>query len=180
MPNTKNVPISSLLVKAKSTGRLLGEFDDEAVDALTVALKKTEWVDQFAILESKLSVKQRLDLVKAGLIKARRTRPDLKKIMEAAGIPAPSTLQNPEVHHNLPFKFVEWFAAHGITDIHQARYMRWVEGTKPGLHQVWTPEFNRRWQAFIDAENITEVGNGYTQQQIFNLMDQLAGNPLFQ
>lgn len=64
----------------------------------------------------------------------------------------PVGLSNPQAHHDLPWEFRDWFAGPGrglnVNDLH---YGRWVAGTPPGYHQVWSWEYNNAWQTFIDA-----------------------------
>ena len=60
-------------------------------DAITEALKKTDFADQFAVLESKLSVAQRLDLVKANILQVAKSRISPAKFEES--VPKPNHLR---------------------------------------------------------------------------------------
>ncbi|MDB5357073.1 MAG: hypothetical protein JWN24_3526 [Phycisphaerales bacterium] len=87
---------------------------------------------------------------------------------------APGSLKVPQAHHDLPWTFKDWFAAHGI-DVNEAQYGRWVEGTPPGgdpanwrFHQGWTPQFQKDWAEFMEIERTS--GIVYSRQQILNKM----------
>jgi len=73
----------------------------------------------------------------------------LKNNMAKAGITKPSNYVNPQVHHNLPWKFRKWFADLGI-NVNEARFGRWVEGTPPGTHQNWGRAYQDAWETFIN------------------------------
>lgn len=72
-----------VLIK-KLDGTVVGRFEKAVVEAICEAAKKATFAEQFAVLGTKLSVKQRLNLVKGGLLKVPNSRPNMRKIMEDA------------------------------------------------------------------------------------------------
>ncbi|MCP4528019.1 MAG: hypothetical protein GY833_19195 [Aestuariibacter sp.] len=70
-------------------------------------------------------------------------------LRRAMGTP-PQGMQKPQAHHNLPWKFRNWFAGprRGL-NVNNPSFGRWVEGTPPGQHQNWSRAYNDVWEAFI-------------------------------
>ncbi|MFN8471516.1 MAG: RHS repeat-associated core domain-containing protein [Anaerolineae bacterium] len=102
------------------------------------------------------------------------TRSQLRRNMERAGITPPTGMSNPQAHHNLPFKYREWFAGKGRgINVNDARWGRWVDGTPPGSHQVWTSAYEREWDAYI-ARNPEA-----TREQVVGFLDQLLNSGRF-
>ncbi len=66
------------------------------------------------------------------------------------GVP-PVGMTKPQAHHNLPWELRDWFAGprRGL-NVNDPRFGRWVEGTRPGLHQNWSPEYSDAWRAFVE------------------------------
>ncbi len=82
-------------------------------------------------------------------------RGKLKENMKNAGNTKPADMKNPEAHHGLPWKFKDWFAAHGL-DVNQAEYGFWVER---GQHQKWSRDYNDTWGEFIEANPFATIEN---------------------
>ena len=87
----------------------------------------------------------------------------LKENMKKAGNTKPADMENPQAHHGLPWKFKDWFAAHGL-DVNQAEYGFWVE-REP--HQHWSRDYNDMWGEFIEANPFA------TSEKIIQFMGQL-------
>ncbi len=74
---------------------------------------------------------------------------DPRGLRLAMGAP-PRGMQNPQVHHELPWKFKDWFAGPGRgLNVNDPAFGRWVEGTPPGQHQNWSWAYNDAWETFI-------------------------------
>lgn len=74
--------------------------------------------------------------------------------MEKAGRIRTNATQ--QAHHDLPWRFREWFAAHKI-DVNDAEYGRWVDIDN---HEAWhneNPKFNDVWENFIYDANGNQV-----------------------
>lgn len=56
----------------------------------------------------------------------------------------PSSTANPEAHHVLPQKFVDWFSSKGI-NIHDPKFGSWVD---KDIHLKWSYEYNLKWENF--------------------------------
>ncbi len=87
--------------------------------------------------------------------------------------PRPATMVNPQAHHDLPVMHQRFFLSRGL-DINKKDYGRWVEGVPPGLHQKWTPAFNREWGEWIAANPHA------TQADVLQKMNQMRADPRFQ
>jgi len=61
----------------------------------------------------------------------------------------PSNMMNPQAHHDLPWKFKDWFAGpnRGL-DVNDPMFGRWVEGSPVGSHQIWSSRYNAAWGLF--------------------------------
>ncbi len=101
-------------------------------------------------------------------------RSGLRKAMERAGIKPPPTMKNPQAHHNLPWKFKDWFAGKGRgLNVNDHQFGRWVEGTPPGQHQSWTFEYEQIWENWIrDNPNAT-------REQVLEFLNQLLSSGRF-
>lgn len=98
----------------------------------------------------------------------------LKSAMNAAGNNAPVNMLRPQAHHNLPWKFRDWFAGEGRgLNVNDPQFGRWVEGSPVGRHQNWTPEYNRRWSDFIRANP------NATRQEVLDYLDELLASGEF-
>jgi len=80
---------------------------------------------------------------------------------------------NPQAHHNFPWTFREWFAKRGI-NVNNPNYGRWVEGTPPGSHQIWSAAYEDEW-----AEYIYQVNPNATARDIFGFLDELLRSGRF-
>ncbi|HWE95558.1 MAG TPA: PKD domain-containing protein, partial [Tepidisphaeraceae bacterium] len=157
-------------------------FDRTLVQAmLDVEAAGGTLAQRMAVLEQRVGGYQNLPLkMREALVQSdvlRGAVPTNRNLLaENLGAP-PARFTNPQAHHDLPWTFKDWFAAHGI-DVNQAQYGRWVEGTPPGgdpanwrFHQGWTPRFNSDWSAFIEAETAADrAGRLYTQAEILDKM----------
>lgn len=103
----------------------------------------------------------------------------MRDIMENAGISQPAHLVNPEVHHDLPFRWRQWFVARGL-DVNDPRHLRWVEGTQPGGHKLWTPQFEEEWLTFMNRELMDAGESGYSKQTILDFMNEIRARPRYQ
>jgi len=72
-------------------------------------------------------------------------RGELRRRMERAGSRPPEGMQNPQVHHDLPWKFKDWFAERGL-DVNGVLFGRW---TSRNPHLNWTQEYERAWERYI-------------------------------
>jgi len=72
-------------------------------------------------------------------------------LRSAMGVP-PSEMTNPQVHHDLPWEFRDWFAGprRGL-NVNDPQFGRWVEGTPPGQHQNWSRAYRDAWQLFVES-----------------------------
>lgn len=92
---------------------------------------------------------------------------------------------NPQVHHELPFTYADWFARHGL-DVNQPTFTRangqtvwlgrWVDGAPTGPHQSWTPDFNAKWSEFQIQERFLPGGRQYTQEEVIQKMLDLRNS----
>ena len=88
--------------------------------------------------------------------------------------PAPEDLVRPQAHHNLPWRFREWFASAGRgLDVNDPTYGRWVEGTPPGSHQTWSMQYEQEWSRFI-----TQNPNA-TRSQVLTFLEELLNSGEF-
>jgi hypothetical protein len=97
----------------------------------------------------------------------------LAKNLEEAGIPKPSTMKNPEAHHDLPEVFQDDFNRVGL-DIDEAQYGRWVEGAEKGIknegkHQNWSYDFNKEWKEFLNPKD----GTVRSKEEILKFMEEI-------
>ena len=77
-------------------------------------------------------------------------RGGLRGAMERLGNNAPTGMLNPQVHHNLPWDFRDWFAGPGRgLDVNDPQFGRWVSGSPQGPHQRWPYEYTQAWRSFI-------------------------------
>ena len=87
---------------------------------------------------------------------------------------APAGMVKSQAHHNLPWKFREWFAGAGRSlDVNDPRFGRWVEGTRPGRHQNWTRAYEDAWQAWIEANR------NASRQQVLDYLQSLLDSRLY-
>jgi len=110
-----------------------------------------------------------------GAIKAPTDRNGLRKAMEKAGDKAPEGLRNPEAHHNLPWKFRDWFAEKGL-DVNDTRFGRWVEGSSKGNggpHQQWSKEYEQAWEDYISQNR------GASADDVLRELERLLNDPNF-
>ena len=97
-------------------------------------------------------------------------RGGLRRVMEKAGTKPPGMV-NSQAHHNLPWKFREWFAAEGRgLNVNDPRFGRWVEGSPPGQHQNWTRAYEDVWAGWIQRNP------NATQQQVLDFLNQLLSS----
>jgi Ca2+-binding RTX toxin-like protein len=178
---------AEVIIKRLDDAGIIARFDNNAIDALSEAVKKTNFDEQFSILQENLSVAQRLALVDGGILRAASDRTGLKRALQAAGQDATGLSENAakalyghvNAHHDFLWDERKWFIAHGI-DVNKAEYGRWVAATKPGtapavgkrLHQSWSLDFKQRWVNFI----ADEPAAGYTKQQVIDFMMQLRSD----
>ncbi|MEJ5347016.1 MAG: hypothetical protein WHS83_19085 [Chloroflexus sp.] len=102
------------------------------------------------------------------------SRSQLRINLEKAGIRPPSSMANPQAHHNLPWKFREWFAGPGRgLNVNDPQFGRWVSGTPPGSHQRWTAVYEQEWAQFIRANPHA------TRQQVLAFLDELLKSGRF-
>ena len=95
-------------------------------------------------------------------------RGGLRGAMERLGNNAPTGMLNPQVHHNLPWIFRDWFAGAGRgLDVNDPQFGRWVSGSPQGPHQRWTREYNDAWREFIEANP------NATRQDVLNHLQHL-------
>ena len=101
-------------------------------------------------------------------------RGGLRRNMEKAGNVPPNGMRNPQAHHNLPWKFRDWFAGPGRgLNVNDSMFGRWVEGTPPGQHQNWTRLYQDAWEDFI-ARNPAA-----TRQEVIDYLNQLLSSGQF-
>ena len=94
-------------------------------------------------------------------------------LRQAMGAPPPE-FANPQVHHNLPWRFRAWFAGQGRgLNVNDPIYGRWVEGTPPGPHQIWSGMYELEWETFI-----TNNPNA-TRPQVLAFLDRLLASGRF-
>jgi hypothetical protein len=77
-------------------------------------------------------------------------RGGLKDAMMKSGNLAPSDMLNPQVHHDLPWAYRDWFAERGL-NVNDPQFGRWVSGSPQGPHQNWTRAYNDAWKAFMES-----------------------------
>lgn len=83
-------------------------------------------------------------------------------------------MQNPQGHHNLPWKFREWFAGEGRgLNVNNPQFGRWVEGTPPGTHQNWTRAYEDEWTTFIENNRTA------SRQEVLDHLDELLNSGRF-
>jgi hypothetical protein len=154
-------------------GEVLGEITNAVqLDAIQRASRKRAFEDKVAILEQagvddgviKL-------LVYGGELQYAKAREVLKDRMKRAGNIPPSGLH--QAHHDFPWEFREWFAAHKI-DVNDAQYGRW---SHPDDHKRWhneNPKFNDVWEEFIfdSAGNATNR----SKQEILEKLSDMRSN----
>lgn len=88
--------------------------------------------------------------------------------------PSPAGMVNAQAHHNLPWKFREWFAQPGRgLDVNDPAFGRWVQGTPPGQHQNWTRAYENAWTAWIEANS------NATRQQVLDFLQSLLDSGLY-
>ncbi|MEX2316716.1 MAG: hypothetical protein WD669_06165 [Pirellulales bacterium] len=178
---------AEVILKKLGDAGILARFDNSAIDALAEAVKKTDFDEQFEILEEQLTVAQRLALVDGGILRTASDRTGLKRALQTAGQDATGLSEaaakglygHVNAHHDFLWDERKWFIVHGI-DVNKAEYGRWVAATKPGaaapvgkrLHQSWSLEFKQRWVTFI----ADEPAAGYTKQQVIDFMMQLRND----
>jgi len=165
---------ANLLIK-KLDGTILHQFSKATVDVITEAASKITWADQFSVLK-KLPLIDRKALANIGLLRVLKSRPDLRAIMETAGKHAPEGMLKPEVQHDFPWVYQEWFVVRGI-DIHDPAYMRWVEQSN---HRRWTHAFQKEWDDFMRLEITKGYTEGYPVEMIIEKMNSMRGNPDYQ
>jgi hypothetical protein len=96
-------------------------------------------------------------------------RGGLKGTMVRLGNTAPPGMQKPQVHHNLPWNFRDWFAGPGRgLNVNDPQFGRWVSGSPHGPHQRWTSAYNDAWQAFIEANPNAK------RRQVLDYLNQLV------
>jgi hypothetical protein len=155
------VPVAAVRTGGKMVfrtpgGRALGEIaDQDQLDAIYWASKKRSFEDKIAILEDAGLSDDIIDfLVCGGEIQYAKAHATLKNRMIRAGDTKPGI--DYEAHHDLPWEFREWFAAHKI-DVNDAQYGRWVHIDD---HKTWhneNPKFNEVWEDFIYDANGRQV-----------------------
>ncbi len=104
-------------------------------------------------------------------ITAPTNRAGLRKAM---GQP-PAEMANPNAHHDLPWKYKDWFAGpnRGL-NVNDAQFGRWVEGRPPGGHQKWTSVFETEWQQFISRNRNANAND------VIDFMNNLRNDMRFQ
>jgi hypothetical protein len=86
----------------------------------------------------------------------------------------PSGMTNPQAHHNLPWKFKDWFAQKGRgLNVNDSQFGRWVEGSPPGLHQNWTRQYEDAWTDWIGQNPKA------TQQDVLDFLNSLLNSGQF-
>jgi hypothetical protein len=159
-------------------GRVVGEFTDAMIDGMVQAAKKRTFSERWAELENLgISLRSRQLLVDSGFIPVPHRRGELRERMIARGQTAPPGLRNPQVHHGLTWNDRVWFAVHGM-DVNDPQFGRWVEGTPPGSHQLWSQQFSAEWGSFITAEQ--GLGRSYTELEIRAEWTRLNTDPNYQ
>ncbi len=98
---------------------------------------------------------------------------DRSALRRAMGQP-PAGMKNPQAHHDLPWKFREWFAgkSRGI-NVNDSQFGRWVEGSPEGLHQNWTREYEDAWAQWI------RDNPDATQQEVLDYLNSLLNSGNF-
>ena len=137
-------------------GKILGEITNrDQLDAIYWASKKRAYADKVKILEDAGVSDDMIDmLVRGGEIQYSKAHKVLKSRMIKAGNKKPG--RNYQAHHDLPWEFREWFAAHKI-DVNDAQYGRWVHIDD---HKKWhneEPKFNDIWEDFIYDANGNQI-----------------------
>jgi hypothetical protein len=90
--------------------------------------------------------------------------------MAKLGDPPPE-FQRPQAHHDLPWKFREWFAGEGRgLNVNDTQFGRWVEG---GVHQSWSRAYNNAWETFIQGNQ--SAG----RSQVLQFLTQLLKSGMF-
>jgi len=99
----------------------------------------------------------------------------LRRHMEDSGVPKPLGFTKPQAHHELPWKFKDWFAGErrGL-DVNDPQFGRWVEGTPPGQHQNWSSEYNADWERWIRSHSDA------TREEVLQHLQDLRGSGRYQ
>jgi len=100
-------------------------------------------------------------------------RGGLRNNLQKLGSP-PATFNNPQAHHNLPWKFRDWFAGQGRgLNVNDPQFGRWVEGSPQGPHQNWTRAYEDAWTEWI--------GNNQnaSQQDTLDFLNRLLSSGKF-
>jgi hypothetical protein len=97
-------------------------------------------------------------------------RAGLRSAMDAP----PSNMVNPQAHHDLPWTYREWFAGEGRgLNVNDPAYGRWVEGTPPGPHQMWSNDYELEWMTFkSNNPNANKL-------QVLNFLEKLLSSGRF-
>ncbi len=162
------------LVIKNLAGDVLETFDGPALDAIRqAATKKTFAARWQSLSNANLTYAQRIALVKSGFIRPNQSKGGLKNAVEQLGeLLPPANFVKPEVHHMLPWRLRDEFAAWGF-DVNNPQFAKWVEGAPHGHHQGWTRPYDEDWSGFLTnlAESGADLQTG--QASILNRLVEL-------
>lgn len=151
-------------------GKVLGEITDAAqYDAILRSQRKRVVDDRIAILEEAGLDDDTISLlIRSGTVQHSKSRGVLRNRMIKAGRQRPTS--NHQAHHDFPWEFKEWFAAHKI-DVNSPQYGRWAHIDD---HTIWhngDPKFNDVWEDFIYDVNGNQVKR--TKEEILEKFDEI-------
>jgi len=159
----------------KNGSRVLATFGKEAVDAIAAAIRKTDLSEQLRTLVEGTTIAQRQSLYNAGLFVPARVRmrtelwlPRLRAASTSLGgdytrqladaLAALGSFKRPQLHHDLPFTFKDWFIVRGV-DVNDITALRLVEtrlkadtvGQQVGwrYHGSWSRPFENDWRIWM-------------------------------
>jgi hypothetical protein len=180
-------------IVVKNGDNVIVSMTKQVADAIGIALKKTNFQDQLRYLVENTSVAQRQVLLDGKILVSARKRisPDqYLRELPKSGLPrdfideqieAKKTFTRPELHHDLPYEFKDWFLVRGV-DVNEIQTLRFVEGSlkentpafkaKWRYHQSWDLRaggFHSQWDSWIKANPEA------TREQILAKIEELRG-----
>lgn len=181
---------TELAIRASRGGDNLFTANSAQAAALKRAiLEHSDIVAKYDELVPHFNAADRVNFAKAGIVWKPMSKSGARaRAKRLKGDPPPGMV-NPQIHHDCPLEFQEWFLAHGI-DINDPQFTRYIPQSAHGniLHikdPPYTPantgtyggRWNAEWKAFIDAEDTTTIGGGYTREQVIQFMESLRASP---
>lgn len=177
------IPKGATLYIKNASGQIFASFGENLLAKLKpirglLSGRKLSAVERIDAMENirgllatgEMTVAEVQTLINAGKIPIFTEETCRRNLRQLLG-PKPANLVKAEAHHDLPCFLQDRFLEYGL-DINNPQFGRWVEGTPPGLHQVWTSKFNDEWRAFF-AGNVTT-------ESIITKMNELRVDDRFQ